>query len=462
MIRLQHNSKSESRGWLSCLNPRPYGSHLMLEVSFTSENRVNDREMGFITKLAWVALPALSGCGAASQISSQATGTNPGSTISLETQHAARFAVVQTSDNGLVCHEIDFGPEGLRSGSFPARSFKAMTSEEAWQDSIFSMETQNMDATYSDLASCHERTAVVSVQNQSVNITLSRPKRFFDKSHFRAFYQISVRRDLATGGYAPVPLKDRKPSDWAFYLTEPRPQAGGWYPMKDIDKSVSFELALPLAPTWKLASKTSQVFARSLTGLSSSPSSPTSKAPEIPDMTIHHMPPKPSAWIVVFFQTGTGQKLKAFAQKNNFGLSTVASAGSKYSRHQAAMIRLNAALEERNLKNIPIVPVGFSAGGVTAMNATVWFPEFIPGAVVDGHTDLAEIGEPWTLRSRRQSRISLLTGKRDAMDRWNADAHKFGLQRGQPRMAKSHPGGHVVAPITDYQASIKWVLQKVP
>lgn len=48
----------------------------MQRVRFADGNRVNSQQMGLITKLAWIALPAIAGCGVLSQASSQGTGTN--------------------------------------------------------------------------------------------------------------------------------------------------------------------------------------------------------------------------------------------------------------------------------------------------------------------------------------------------------------------------------------------------
>jgi len=373
------------------------------------------------------------------------------------------LSVLELSDEKVTRHDIDFGAQGVRSGSFPARSYSAMFPEEAWRDSIFEPTTENMDAKFSDLASSLSRTCSVTLSGSDVILKLSKPSRFFLKSALRAYYKGLVKKDKVTGKYAPIPLFERSAEQWRWFFYEPRTEAGGWYPLRDYDEEVHIRLATGFQATWARDRTSSGFFVAMRGSAESKPQAIVNISPvsslNIPDLKLEYSPPKPKAWIVVCFQQSTSSKLRSIAKTKGYGICTLALAGRRWSRHQAALLLLHSKLWSLGQGSLPIVPVGFSAGGSTAFNAANWFPEFVPGAVVDGHTDLAESDDPWSLRSPKSSRIALLTGEEDGMvSGWNEEAHRFGLLRGQPRFLQTHKGGHTSAPIADYESAIEWVL----
>lgn len=373
------------------------------------------------------------------------------------------LSVLELNDDDQVRHEIDFGPQGVRSGTFPARSFSAMLREDAWSDSIFQQTTENMDSKFSDLATSLNRTCSVTLTDREVVLKFSRPSQFFLKGALRAYYKVLVKNDKVTGKSVPIPLTERTYEQWKWFFLEPRDNIGGWYPLRKFDKEVSVRLATGFHDAWVRDRASSGFFAAMQGSARSKPQAVVKMTPvsslNIPDLKLEFSPQRPKAWIVVCFQQSTSSKLRNFAKRKGYGICTLALAGRKWSRHQAALLLLHAKLRSLGQGSLPIVPVGFSAGGSTAFNAANWFPEFVPGAVVDGHTDLADSGDPWSLRSLKTSRIALLTGDQDGMvSGWNQDAHRFGLLRGQPRLLRTHKGAHTTAPIADYVSAIEWVL----
>ncbi len=344
-----------------------------------------------------------------------------------------------------------------------ARSFRSISMQLAFSDGIFAHSTEFMTGAFSDLASSAERDASWQLSGGGGKLTLARPGRFFSKLFLRSYYQ-----GLVDQKGVPIPLEKRAPGRWNAYLTEPREEAGGWYPMRKIDKVLSF--AMPTTPSTKPNYGTigTDPFAYRLVDVKNwevkgaKPSSPTQKLPEIKDITTSYEPGSVKGWIVVFFQSKLATSLRAYAKANSLGISTVSSAGSSWGRHALALHKLSGALESRYGKAVPIVPVGFSAGGITAWNSSNWFPEFIPGAVCDGHSDLGEMDgtdpNPWSMRSLPTARVALLSGAKDGNHWWAKGAHVAGLGRRQPRMFIEHPGGHTTAPLKDYTTAISFVL----
>gem|GEM_PF-5735004 len=336
--------------------------------------------------------------------------------------------------------------------------------ETAFSDAIFNLSTEQMTGAYSDQAFSYERKAKWQDEGDGGKLILGRPLRFFDKVLLRSFYQSYTDRNGA-----PTPLASRDPGMWNWYLTEPREEAGGWYPMQNIDKQIDLSFSRLPSSKYQYGVTGSDSFAYRLVQVHdwkvevTKVSATTKKLPEIKDVATSYEPGSVKGWIVVFFQPKLATSLKAYAKANSLGISTVSSAGSNWGRHSLALHKLSAALESRYGKMVPIVPVGFSAGGITAWNSSNWFPEFIPGAVCDGHSDLGEMdgSEPnmWSIRSIPTARVALLSGTRDGNHPWAKGAHAAGLSRKQPRLFIEHPGGHTTAPLKDYTTAISFVLK---
>lgn len=359
--------------------------------------------------------------------------------------------------------ERHMSPWPIAGSGQKARSFRSISMQLAFSDGIFAQSTELMTGAFSDLASSYERDATWQSSGTGGKLTLARPSRFFSKLFLRSYYQ-----GLVDQKGVPIPLEKRAPGRWNAYLTEPREAAGGWYPMREIDKGLSF--AMPTTPGTKtnygkigtdsFAYRVVQVQNWEVKG--AKPASPTKKLPEIKDVTTSYEPGSAKGWIVVFFQSKLATSLRAYAKANSLGISTVSSAGSNWGRHSLALHKLSVALESRYGQAVPIVPVGFSAGGITAWNSSNWFPEFIPGAVCDGHSDLGEMDgtdpNPWSMRSLPTARVALLSGTKDGNHWWAKGAHVAGLGRKQPRLFIEHPGGHTTAPLKDYTNAISFVL----
>ena len=162
--------------------------------------------------------------------------------------------------------------------------------------------------------------------------------------------------------------------------------------------------------------------------------------------------------MLVYFQSSTATKLLPYAKKRSLVLGVIETESRDWSQVMADTQRATVQLEKWHCKPLPTVPAGFSAGGVSALNAATWLLGDFPGAVCDGHNDLANFGEPLTLRTRPEHRIALLIGKSDGTYGWAKQASTHGIQRKQPRLFIEHPGGHEVAPIREYERAIDWVL----
>jgi hypothetical protein len=374
-------------------------------------------------------------------------------------QHQDNFLkIIEFSDEQVTTHIIPWPV--LSNSTVTSRSFTSMDMRTAYDDSIFEPKMENLGSKFSDLASCTVRSVKLEKLDSSIKVTLGRPKKAFIKRYLRSFYEGYAYSDGRN-----IPLSERKPGDYERYMSIPVPN--GWYPLREVDKELNFKL--PSAPSNRfqfVESKDSSFAYKFLndngdTG-SSQPKKKTSKPSK--DSTTLYSPTKPKGWIVVFFQQKTAKLLLDFAKQNSLGVTVVSSGGSSWRRHSVAVMKLHLEITNKFGNNVPIVPVGFSAGGITAWNVSNWFSEFIPGAVCDGHSDLGERNfdvdekDNVSLRSLPESRIAILSGKKDGNHSWARSAHEVGLRRNQPRLFIEHQAGHQTAPIEDYKKAIKWVL----
>lgn len=392
----------------------------------------------------------LSGCQAQDHTVLASTPSRGG--IQAGTEVADGIWVREFTDRGVRQHYIpSAGGQGLDT--------VALSFSEAKDNSLFEGTMRSLGASLSDLAECLRRQYDVRTVASTVTISAEKPTQYFLKVMWRDFYFGYVGQDNQ-----PLPL-DKRPISYQQYLTEPRKEFRNWYPIKGLDSGDSFSFNQLTLDRWVegkvLTGEGKYCFARrSGQNLRSSDGAGQRQRPlgPVPRIKWLHAPVVAKGCLLVYFQSSTAKKLLPYAKKRSFVVVAVETNSRDWSQVMADTQRATMELEKCYGQQLPTVPLGFSAGGVSALNASTWLLGDFPGAVCDGHNDLANYGEPLTLRTRPEHRIALLVGKSDGTYDWAKQASTYGIQRKQPRLFIEHPGGHEVAPIRDYERAIDWVL----